>query len=137
MIRVENGHRPDFAFSGQARLMAFSLCLLAAPVAHAMETVTCADADDEIHFSYGIAPNLDQPILWVEMQLTGDFGLSTVSTHRNFNGEYVTASFSRHDIEGADINWRDDEGSEHNTMSFRIGRVSEARQGHMAGAVSV
>lgn len=135
MTLVESDRRPYLVSLWRA--VALGGCLFAAPLAYAIETIVCADAGDEIRFSYGIDPKLERPILWVEMQLTGDFGLSTVSTHRNFNGEYVAASFGHNDIQGADIKWRDDNGREHNTMSFRIGRVSEARQERMAGAVSV
>jgi len=137
MVQVEHSHRPGFTVSWQARLMAFSLYLLAAPVAHAAETIVCADADDEIRFSYGIDPELEQPVLWVEMQLTGDYGLSTDPAHDKFDGEYVAKGFVGDDVEGGDVAWRDEEGREHHAMSFRLGRVYEARDGRIAGAVSV
>ncbi len=117
--------------------MTLGLLLLAAPAVHAAETVTCTDANDEITFSYRIDPDAPQPILWVEMQLTGDFGLVTDPANPKFDGDYVSMGYTAHGMEGGDVAWRDDQGREHAAMSFRIGRVYEAQQGHIAGAISV
>lgn len=117
--------------------IALGLFLLAAPAVSASETVSCADANDEITFSYRIDPHAPQPILWVEMQLSGDFGLVTDPAHPKFDGDYVSMGYTAHGMEGGEVAWRDDQGREHAAMSFRIGRVHEARQDHVAGAVSV
>lgn len=122
---------------GRVLMTAFGHSFLAMPIAFAAETVTCTDADNQIRFSYGVDPDLDQPILWVEMQLAGDFGLSTDPAHRNHDKEYIVTGFSRDDVDGGDIAWRDERKREHVAMSFRIGRVFEAREQHIAGAVSV
>lgn len=137
---VTRADRPRNRHSDLARCrwpIALGLVLLAAPAVHASETVSCTDANDEIAFSYGIDPHAPQPILWVEMQLTGDFGLVTDPSHPKFDGDYISTGYTAHGMEGGDVAWRDDQGREHAAMSFRIGRVYEAQQGHVAGAVSV
>lgn len=110
--------------------------LLAAPVA-ALDTVVCEDGGGEISFTYVTGPALVQPVLSVEMQLTGDFGLSTDPGHPDHDGEYVSGGFIGEDVEGGDVSWRDDDGGEHLAMSFRIGRVYEARQAQVGGVVAV
>lgn len=103
----------------------------------ALDTVTCTDAAGEISFTYVTGPALVQPVLSVEMQLTDDFGLSTDPAHPDHDGEYVSAGFIGDDVEGGDVSWKDDQGREHLTMSFRIGRVFEARQAQVGGVVAV
>lgn len=120
-----------------AGLIALALFIIPAGLAHAAETVSCSDAAGEISFSYGVDPDLAQPILWVTMQLTSDYGLSTIAGEKNSNGEYVAKGFVGDDVEGGDVAWRDEEGREHHSMSFRLGRVYEARDGRIAGAVAV
>ncbi len=105
--------------------------------AAALDTVTCSDADNEISFSYTIGRALVQPILGVEMQLTGDFGLSTDPDHPNHDGEYVSRGLVGDDVEGADVSWKDDDGQENQAMSFRIGRVFEAQRAKVGGVVAV
>lgn len=118
------------------------LCALVAllgmtlPVA-AVDTVTCADAADEISFTYVTGPALLQPVLSVEMHLTGDFGLSTDPDYPDHDGEYVSAGFIGDDVEGGDVSWKDESGSEHLAMSFRIGRVYEAQNAQVGGVVAV
>ncbi|MHA6299308.1 hypothetical protein [Devosia sp. CAU 1758] len=102
-----------------------------------MDTVSCVDAAGEITLTYTLGPALVQPVLSVEMQLTGDFGLSTDPDHPDHDGEYVSAGFIGDDVEGGDVSWKDADRREHLAMSFRIGRVSEARQAQVGGVVSV
>jgi hypothetical protein len=110
--------------------------LSAAPVA-ALDTVVCEDAGGEISFTYVTGPAPVQPVLSVEMQLTGDFGLSTDPEHPDHDGEYVSRGFIGEDVEGGDVSWKDEDGGEHLAMSFRIGRVYEARQAQVGGVVAV
>lgn len=110
--------------------------LLAGPVA-ALDTVICEDANGEISFTYVTGPALVQPVLSVEMQLTGDFGISTDPEHPDHDGEYVSRGFIGEDVEGGDVSWKDEDGGEHLAMSFRIGRVYEARQAQVGGVVAV
>lgn len=110
--------------------------LLAAPVA-ALDTIICEDVDGEISFTYVTGPALVQPVLSVEMQLTGDFGISTDPGHPDHDGEYVSRGFIGEDVEGGDVSWKDEDGREHLAMSFRIGRVYEARQAQVGGVVAV
>lgn len=53
------------------------------------------------------------------------------------HADHVSMGYAAHGMEGGDVAWREDQGREHAAMSFRIGRVYEAQQGHIAGAVSV
>jgi hypothetical protein len=103
----------------------------------ALDTVSCTDAGGEISFTYVTGPALVQPVLSVEMQLTDDFGLSTDPAHPDHDGEYVSAGFIGDDVEGGDVSWTDEEGREHLAMSFRSGRVFEARQAQVGGVVAV
>lgn len=105
--------------------------------AAALDTVTCTDADNELSLSYTIGQALVQPILGVEIQLTGDFGLSTDPDHPDHDGEYVSRGFVGDDVEGADVFWRDDKDRDHQAMSFRIGRVFEAQRAKVGGVVAV
>jgi hypothetical protein len=109
---------------------------VAGPVA-ALDTVVCEDANREISFTYVTGPALVQPVLSVEMQLTGDYGLSTDPQHPDHDGEYVSRGFIGEDVEGGDVSWKDEDGGEHLAMSFRIGRVYEARQAQVGGVVAV
>jgi hypothetical protein len=110
--------------------------VLAAP-ALALDTVACADAAGEIAFTYVTGPALVQPVLSVEMQLTGDFGLSTDPDHPDYDGEYVSAGFIGNDVEGGDVSWDDDKGDRHLAMSFRIGRAYHGAHSVVGGVVSV
>lgn len=118
-------------------LAGIAATLFAAPVAMAVDTVSCADEAGEVVFTYTLGEALVQPVLSVEMQLTGDYGLSTDPEHPNHDGEYVSHGFAENDVEGANVSWKDEEGREHTAMSFRIGRVFEARQALVAGVVAV
>lgn len=110
---------------------------LASGSAWALETVSCADADGEITFTYVTGPALVQPVLAVEMQLTDDFGLSTDPDHPDHDGEYVSRGFIGEEVEGGDVSWKDEDGRQHLAMSFRIGRVYEAQKARVGGVVSV
>ena len=121
----------------RAPLIAAIATLIVASPAMALDTVTCADAAGEITFTYVTGPALVQPVLSVEMQLTGDYGLSTDPDHPNHDGEYVSRGFIGDDVEGGDVSWKDEDGHEHLAMSFRIGRVYEARQAQVGGVVAV
>jgi hypothetical protein len=118
-------------------LFVTAVTLLAAPAAMAVDTVSCADAAGEIAFAYTLGEALVQPVLSVEMQLTGDYGLSTQPDHPDHDGEYISRGFVGDDVEGGDVSWRDENGYEHLAMSFRIGRVYEARQALVGGVVAV
>lgn len=118
-------------------LIGATAMLVAASPALALDTVTCADANGEITFTYVTGPALVQPVLSVEMQLTGDYGLSTDPEHPDHDGEYVSRGFIGDDVEGGDVSWKDEDGNEHLAMSFRIGRVYEARQALVGGVVAV
>lgn len=117
-------------------IVAGLVLLVASPVA-ALDTVTCADAEGEITFAYVTGPALVQPVPSVEMQLTGDFGISTDPDHPDFDGEYISRGFIGEDVEGGDVSWTDEAGREHLVMSFRIGRVYEAQRARVGGVVSV
>lgn len=71
------------------------------------------------------------------MQLTDDFGLSTDPAHPNHSGEYIAHGFIVEDMQGADLLWPNADGNELQVMSFRIGKVFEARQARIGGVVSV
>ena len=103
----------------------------------ALDTVACADEKGEITFTYVTGPAFVQPVLSVEMQMTDDFGISTDPDHPDYDGEYVSRGFIGDDVEGGDVSWKDDAGSEHLAMSFRIGRVFEAQRAQVGGVVSV
>lgn len=112
-------------------------CLLLAGPAAALDTVRCKDVAGEIALIYVIDRSAVQPILSVEMQLTGDFGLATDTVHPDYDVEYLSNGFVGDSVEGADLSWKDDNGHAHLAMSFRIGRVSEARVALVGGTVSV
>lgn len=116
---------------------AFLLVTGCALPAGAMDTVVCTDAADEVTFTYVIAAAAVQPIIGVELQLTGDYGLSTDPSHPDHDGEYVSRSFVGDGVEGGDVSWKDEAGDDHLAMSFRIGRVFEARQALVGGVVAV
>jgi len=118
-------------------LAAIAATLFAAPVAMAVDTVSCADEAGEVALTYTLGEALVQPVLSVGMQLTGDYGLSTDPEHPNHDGEYVSYGFAENDVEGANVSWKDEDGREHTAMSFRIGRVFEARQALVGGVVAV
>lgn len=103
----------------------------------ALDTVTCADDKGEVSLTYVTGPALVQPILSVEMQLTDDFGVSTNPDHPDHDGEYVSRGFVGDDVEGGEVSWRDEEGREHRTLSFRIGRVFEAQKARVGGVLAV
>lgn len=121
---------------GKGAAAALVLLALVAPVA-ALDTVSCKDAKGEIAFTYVTGPALVQPVLSVEMQLTDDFGLSTDPGHPDHDGEYVSAGFIGDDVEGGTVSWKDEDGREHQAMSFRIGRVYEAQRAQVGGVVAV
>jgi len=118
-------------------LIGVAATLLAVPSTMAVDTVSCADAAGEVAFIYTLGEALVQPVLSVEMQLTGDYGLSTDPDHPDHDGEYVSRGFVGDDVEGAEVSWKDEDGHEHLAMSFRIGRVYEARQALVGGVVAV
>lgn len=115
----------------------FMLTICTMTPALALDTVTCADANGEVSLTYTIGQALVQPILGVEMQITDDFGVSTNADHPDHDGEYVSRGFVGDDVEGGDVSWKDDDGREHLALSFRIGRVSEARQSQVGGVLAV
>lgn len=103
----------------------------------ALDAVSCADRDGEIAFTYVTGPALVQPVLSVDMQMTGDFGFSTDPDHPKYDGEYVSDGFIGRDVEGGDIAWDDENGKRHHAMSFRIGRTSHGAHSIIGGVVSV
>jgi hypothetical protein len=119
------------------RMTAVFVALLMVTPAAALDTVVCEDAAADISFTYVTGPALVQPVLSVEMKLTDDFGLSTDPDHPDHDGEYVSRGFIGEDVEGGDVSWKDDAGNEHLAMSFRIGRVYEARRAQVGGVVAV
>lgn len=119
------------------RMTAVFVALLMVTPAAALDTVVCEDAAGDISFTYVTGPALVQPVLSVEMKLTDDFGLSTDPDHPDHDGEYVSRGFIGEDVEGGDVSWKDDAGNEHLAMSFRIGRVYEARRAQVGGVVAV
>lgn len=111
--------------------------LLAIDAAQAADTVTCDDAAGEVSLSYVLDAAANPPIVRVDMQLTDDFGVSTAAGQPDHDGEYISSAFAANDMEGADVSWRDDQGNEHLTVSFRIGRVFEAQQAALGGVIAV
>lgn len=89
------------------RLGIFALALLLATgPAQAASTYNCADAEGEVSvvFDYDLA--LAEPFTRIEMQITDDYGLSTVPGARNNDGEFVSAHYAGKDFIGADVMWR-------------------------------
>ena len=121
----------------RSTITALVIAAMAATPVAALDTVSCADAEGEITFTYVTGPALVQPVLSVEMQLSGDFGISTDPEHADFDGEYISRGFIGDDVEGGDVSWKDDAGREHLAMSFRIGRVYEAQSAQVGGVVAV
>ena len=115
----------------------FILALSTVAPAMALDTVKCADANGEVSLTYTIGKALVQPILGVEMQLTGDLGVSTDADHPDHDGEYVSRGFVGDDVEGGEVSWKDDDGREHLALSFRIGRVFEAQRAQIGGVLAV
>lgn len=111
--------------------------LLVVGAAQATDTVTCADAEGEVSLSYVLDVAANPPIVRVDMQLTDDFGVSTAPGQPDHDGEYVLSAFATDGMEGADVSWRDDQGNEHLTVSFRIGRVFEAQRAALGGVIAV
>jgi hypothetical protein len=118
-------------------ILAVGTIAFASVPGNALDTVVCGDAAGEITFTYVTGPALVQPVLGVEMQLTDDFGISTDPDHPDHDGEYVSGGFIGEDVEGGEVSWKDDAGSEHLAMSFRIGRVYEAQAAQVGGVVAV
>lgn len=119
------------------RVLILVPALLASGSALGADTVTCADGAGEVTLSYVLDPEANPPIVRVDMQLTDDFGVSTEPGQPDHDGEYVSSAFAGNDMEGADVSWRDDQGTEHLTVSFRIGRVFEAQQAAVGGVIAV
>jgi hypothetical protein len=115
----------------------FCFALALVPAAFAADTVTCTDADSEITLVYTLDADLSVPITRVDMQLTGDFGLSTDAGHADHDGEFVSAAFIGDDVEGAEVSWTDESGGAHRALSFRIGRVFEAQSAMVGGVIAV
>lgn len=123
--------------SGVRRVVFLVPALLVVGAAQATDTVTCADAEGEVSLSYVLDAEANPPILRVDMQLTGDFGVSTAPGQPDHDGEYVSSAFAADGMEGADVSWRDGQGNEHRTISFRIGRVFEAQQAALGGVIAI
>ncbi|QQR40698.1 hypothetical protein [Devosia rhizoryzae] len=118
-------------------LLAASAARVFAMPAMALDTVSCADSDGEMTFTYVTGPALVQPVLSVDMQLTGDFGFSTKPDDPKYDGEYVYDGFIGREVEGGDVAWDDEDGDRHHAMSFRIGRTSHGAHSIIGGVVSV
>lgn len=120
------------------KIFLVALAAVGLPVsAFALDTVTCADEKGEVSLTYVTGPAFVQPVLSVEMQITGDFGVSTNADHPDHDGEYVSRGFIGDDVEGGEVSWRDEKGNEHRALSFRIGRVSEGQKAQVGGVLAV
>lgn len=119
------------------RVLLLLPALLVPSLAQAADAVTCTDAAGEVTLSYVLDDAANPPIVRVDMQLTDDFGVSTEPGQPDHDGEYISKAFAANATEGADVSWRDDQGNEHLTVSFRIGRVFEAQQAAVGGVLAV
>ncbi|HEV7344190.1 MAG TPA: hypothetical protein VGN60_00965 [Devosia sp.] len=116
------------------RLLIIAMLGLATGSVQASEIYRCADTEGEIALAFEYDAGAVEPFAWVEMQLTGDFGISTDPTHRNFDGEFVSDHYVGEDFIGADLKVHVNSLP---VMQFRIVRVSEGAHELMTGGVGV
>lgn len=113
-----------------------SIALLSATPAFAVDTYDCADAKGEVSLEFDL-DNGDAPFKRVQMQMTGDFGISTDPAHPDFDGEYIGAQFTGEDFQGVDLSWKDDTDRVHKAMSLRLVSAWHGDAIVVAGALSV
>jgi hypothetical protein len=121
------------------RFVVGAAVLLLASSAHAAETYTCVDADNEVTVIFDYDRRAEQPFLRIDMQLTHDYGFSTDPHHPNHDGEFVAEHFAGDGFIGADVLWRDEAGrvSPVLALGLRIVEVHERPRSLVTGGVSV
>jgi hypothetical protein len=116
-----------------------ALMLGACGAAQAFDTYSCGDANGEVSVVFDHDAALAEPFTRVEMQITDDYGLSTVPGAEDHSGEFVSAHYAGEDFIGADIMWRDETGKVNGltVMSLRIVTVYEKPNELITGGVAI
>jgi hypothetical protein len=115
-------------------IVAVAIALAATASPALAETVHCADAKGEVAVEYDIDES-QSLITRVQMQITGDFGISTDPTHPDHSGETIAEQLVTGD--GVDVMLRVEGGPP--ALHLRLVVVSHGHGAHWlnAGALSV
>ena len=113
-----------------------ALLICSATPAFAVDTYDCADAKGEVAVEFDLDSG-DAPFKRVQMQISGDIGISTDPVHPDFDGEYISAQFTGEDFQGVDLSWKDENDRMHKAMSLRLVSAWHGDAIVIAGALSV
>lgn len=114
------------------RLLAVAaLCLATTPAV--AETVHCADAAGEVALEYDVEWGEHDRVTRVQMQIAGDFGISTDPAHEDHSGETIAEQA----VEGdrVDVTLRVDGGPP--ALTLRLVTVSEGAYWLQGGVLGV
>jgi hypothetical protein len=100
-------------------------------------TVHCSDAKSEVAVEYDVAfddkANTDT-VTRVQMQIAGDFGISTDPAHPDYSGEAIAEQYFGNDVMMVNLR-APDEGTP--ALELRLGTAYLARQAITAGVLGV
>lgn len=98
------------------------------------ETVKCADAKGEVAVEYDIGtPDEPNLITRVQMQIAGDFGISTDPSHEDYDGEDIAEQFVMHDLMSVTLRVQDRLPA----LQLKLAEASEGDFSIRAGVLAV